>query len=120
MLLDVVNRGNRVGLPVFNSAPRVTIEPDTPVDYDVDLGNGFLMHASLWRQSARRGPPRAGPKGLARQEKAAKSIMMAPFGSVKGFPMTMGDGITRREMAEALRKESDRTEKGMADLAKVC
>ena len=43
MLLDVVNRGNRVGLPVFNSTPRVSIEPDTPVDYDVDLGNGFLM-----------------------------------------------------------------------------
>ncbi|MDP6071860.1 MAG: alpha/beta hydrolase domain-containing protein [SAR202 cluster bacterium] len=43
MLLDVVNRGNRVGLPVFNSTPRVNIEPDTPWDYDVDLGNGFLM-----------------------------------------------------------------------------
>jgi hypothetical protein len=43
MLLDVVNRGNRVGLPVFNSGPRLTINPDTPVDYDVDLGNGFLM-----------------------------------------------------------------------------
>ena len=43
MLLDVVNRGNRVGLPAFNSAPRMTIEVDTPVDYDVDLGNGFLM-----------------------------------------------------------------------------
>lgn len=43
MFLDVVNRGNRVGLPVFNSAPRMTIEDDTPADYDVDLGNGFLM-----------------------------------------------------------------------------
>ena len=43
MLLDVVNRGNRVGLPVFNSAPRMTIEPNTLVDYDIDLGNGFLM-----------------------------------------------------------------------------
>ncbi|MDP6511703.1 MAG: alpha/beta hydrolase domain-containing protein [SAR202 cluster bacterium] len=43
LLLDVVNRGNRVGLPVFNSGPRMEIEADTPVDYDVDLGNGFLM-----------------------------------------------------------------------------
>lgn len=43
LLLDVVNRGNRVGLPVFNSAPRKIIDPDTPADYDVDLGNGFLM-----------------------------------------------------------------------------
>ena len=43
MLLDVVNRGNRVGLPVFNSAPRMAIDTETPVDYDLDLGNGFLM-----------------------------------------------------------------------------
>jgi hypothetical protein len=43
LLLDVVNRGNRVGLPVFNSAPRMEIDSDTPVDYDVNLGNGFLM-----------------------------------------------------------------------------
>ena len=43
MLLDVVNRGNRVGLPMFNSAERMTIESDTPIDYELDLGNGFLM-----------------------------------------------------------------------------
>ena len=43
LLLDVVNRGNRVGLPVFNSAPGVAIEVDTPKDYDLNLGNGFLM-----------------------------------------------------------------------------
>ena len=43
MLLDVVNRGTRVGLPVFNSGPRFTVEYDTPVDYEPDLGNGFLM-----------------------------------------------------------------------------
>ena len=33
MLLDVVNRGNRVGLPMFNSAPRITIEPDHPTSH---------------------------------------------------------------------------------------
>ena len=43
LLLDVVNRGNRVGLPVFNSAFRNTIDLDTRIDYEVDLGNGFLM-----------------------------------------------------------------------------
>ena len=31
MLIDVVNRGNRVGLPRFNSAPSLIIEADTPV-----------------------------------------------------------------------------------------
>lgn len=43
MMLDVVNRGNRVALPNFNSAKRPGIDADTPIDVPVDLGNGFLM-----------------------------------------------------------------------------
>jgi hypothetical protein len=43
MMLDVVNRGNRVALPNFNSAERPSIDGDTPIDVPVDLGNGFLM-----------------------------------------------------------------------------
>ena len=43
LLLDVVNRGNRVGLPAFNRAERPIIGPDTPDDFPVDLGDGFLM-----------------------------------------------------------------------------
>ena len=43
LLLDVVNRGNRVALPNFNRSSRLAIEADTPVDAEVDLGDGFLM-----------------------------------------------------------------------------
>jgi hypothetical protein len=43
LLLDVVNRGNRVALPNFNRAPRLFIGPDTPLDAPVVLGDGFLM-----------------------------------------------------------------------------
>ncbi len=43
LLLDVVNRGNRVALPNFNRAPRLYTGPDTAVDAPVDLGDGFLM-----------------------------------------------------------------------------
>ncbi len=43
MVLDVVNRGNRVALPNFNRASRLQIDDDTPVDAEVDLGDGFLM-----------------------------------------------------------------------------
>jgi hypothetical protein len=43
LMLDVVNRGNRVALPNFNRAPRLFIGPDEPVDTPVDLGDGFLM-----------------------------------------------------------------------------
>jgi hypothetical protein len=43
LLLDVVNRGNRVALPNFNRAPRLFVGPDVPVDVPVDLGDGFLM-----------------------------------------------------------------------------
>jgi hypothetical protein len=70
MLLDVVNRGNRVGLPVFNSAPRMAIEPDTPVDYDIDLGNGFLMNqgytvvACGWQMDAPQRPALITLQGL--------------------------------------------------------
>ncbi len=43
LLLDVVNRGNRVGLPNFNRAPRLFVEADVSVEVPVDLGDGFLM-----------------------------------------------------------------------------
>ncbi len=44
LMLDVVNRGNRVALPNFNrSARRAPIDKDTPVDLPIDLGDGFLM-----------------------------------------------------------------------------
>ncbi|MDP6453431.1 MAG: alpha/beta hydrolase domain-containing protein [SAR202 cluster bacterium] len=43
MMLDVVNRGNRVALPNFNGAGSTSIGPDTPIDAPVNLGNGFLM-----------------------------------------------------------------------------
>ena len=43
LLLDVVNRGNRVALPNFNRSSRLAIEADTPLDAEVDLGDGFLM-----------------------------------------------------------------------------
>ncbi len=43
LLLDVVNRGNRVALPNFNRAPRLFLGPDTPAEALVDLGDGFLM-----------------------------------------------------------------------------
>ncbi|MCI0438223.1 MAG: hypothetical protein L0177_03725, partial [Chloroflexi bacterium] len=43
LMLDVVNRGNRVALPNFNRATRPTITGDTPADVPVDLGDGFLM-----------------------------------------------------------------------------
>ena len=43
MVLDVVNRGNRVALPNFNRALRLQIENSTPIDAEVDLGDGFLM-----------------------------------------------------------------------------
>jgi hypothetical protein len=43
MVLDVVNRGNRVALPNFNGAGTASIGQDTPIDAPVNLGNGFLM-----------------------------------------------------------------------------
>ena len=43
LLLDVVNRGNRVALPNFNMGTRPVIDSDTPVDVEVDLGDGLLM-----------------------------------------------------------------------------
>lgn len=43
LLLDVVNRGNRVALPNFNRAPRLYVGPDTPLEAPIDLGDGFLM-----------------------------------------------------------------------------
>jgi hypothetical protein len=43
LLLDVVNRGNRVALPNFNRAPRLFLGADVAVDAPVDLGDGFLM-----------------------------------------------------------------------------
>ena len=43
MVLDVVNRGNRVALPNFNLASRPTIDENTPIDVEVDTGDGLLM-----------------------------------------------------------------------------
>lgn len=43
LLLDVVNRGNRVGLPNFNRGTRPLIDENTPIDVEVDLGDGLLM-----------------------------------------------------------------------------
>jgi len=43
LLLDVVNRGNRVALPNFNMATRPDIDKSTPIDVEVDLGDGLLM-----------------------------------------------------------------------------
>ena len=43
LMLDVVNRGNRVALPNFNSAERLAIDPGVSADADISLGNGFLM-----------------------------------------------------------------------------
>ncbi len=43
MLLDIVNRGNRLVLRNINEAPRMAIDAETPVDVPLSLGNGFLM-----------------------------------------------------------------------------
>ena len=43
LMLDVVNRGNRVALPNFNSAGRLAIDAGVSDDADISLGNGFLM-----------------------------------------------------------------------------
>jgi hypothetical protein len=43
MILDVVNRGNRVAFPNFNRASRPTIDENTPVDVEIDVGDGLLM-----------------------------------------------------------------------------
>ncbi len=43
MLLDIVNRGNRLVLRNLNEAPRMAIDESTPVDAPISLGNGFLM-----------------------------------------------------------------------------
>lgn len=43
LMLDVVNRGNRVALPNFNRASRLFIGPDVPLDAPLDLGDGFLL-----------------------------------------------------------------------------
>ena len=43
LLLDVVNRGNRVALPNFNMGTRPVMDSNTPVDVEVDLGDGLLM-----------------------------------------------------------------------------
>ena len=43
LMLDVVNRGNRVALPNFNTADRLAIDADVGEDADISLGNGFLM-----------------------------------------------------------------------------
>ena len=43
LMLDVVNRGNRVALPNFNSAERLAINSEVSDDTDISLGNGFLM-----------------------------------------------------------------------------
>ncbi|MEC9366775.1 MAG: alpha/beta hydrolase domain-containing protein [Chloroflexota bacterium] len=43
LLLDVVNRGNRVALPNFNRGTRPLIDENTPIDVEVDLGDGLLM-----------------------------------------------------------------------------
>ena len=43
LMLDVVNRGNRVALPNFNRGSRQIIDADTPIDVPVDLGDGLLM-----------------------------------------------------------------------------
>ena len=37
MVLDVVNRGNRVALPNFNRASRPTIDENTPIDFEVEV-----------------------------------------------------------------------------------
>ena len=77
MLLDVVNRGNRVALPNFNRATRPTIDERTPVDVAVDAGDGFLMRrgyvvvACGWQKDAPpypalitlRGPDAVDPDG---------------------------------------------------------
>ena len=43
LLLDVVNRGNRIVLRDFNQSPRFLVEKGTPKDYLPDMGNGYLM-----------------------------------------------------------------------------
>ena len=43
LMLDIVNRGNRVALPNFNRASRLAIGADVAEDADVDIGDGFLM-----------------------------------------------------------------------------
>ncbi len=43
LMLDVVNRGNRVALPNFNSADRLAIDAGVSDDAEISLGNGFLM-----------------------------------------------------------------------------
>ncbi len=84
MVLDVVNRGNRVALPNFNRASRPTIDENTPFDVEVDAGDGFLMRlgyvvvACGWQKDA---PPYPalitldGPDALeATEDGAAKAI----------------------------------------------
>lgn len=77
LVLDVVNRGNRVALPNFNRATRPTIDERTPVDVPVDVGDGFLMRrgyvvvACGWQKDAPphpalitlRGPDAVNPDG---------------------------------------------------------
>ncbi|MBM3958869.1 MAG: hypothetical protein FJ314_03720 [SAR202 cluster bacterium] len=77
MVLDVVNRGNRVALPNFNRATRPAIDERTPIDVPVDAGDGFLMRrgyvvvACGWQKDAPphpalitlRGPDAANPDG---------------------------------------------------------
>lgn len=43
VLLDVVNRGNRVALPRFNRATRPVFGPDSNPNPPIDVGDGFLM-----------------------------------------------------------------------------
>ena len=45
LMLDVVNRGNRVALPNFNSFKQPTIDAGVSEDADISLGNGFLMES---------------------------------------------------------------------------
>jgi hypothetical protein len=43
LLVDVVNRGNTVGVPNFNHATRPVFEPGSDPDPAIDPGDGFLM-----------------------------------------------------------------------------
>jgi len=43
VVLDVVNRGNRISVPGFNDATRPVFGPDSDPNPPIDVGDGFLM-----------------------------------------------------------------------------
>ena len=67
LLLDVVNRGNTVAVPNFNSAGRPTFTAGSEADPAIDCGDGFLMrHGVVVISCGWQGDLPAGIPGLLR------------------------------------------------------